>query len=50
MTSTSDWVLLSDDISSLSKQELAMFASEVEPRPDWRLWTDDFNNLIQVLK
>ena len=50
MTSTSDWMLLSDDVSSLSKQELAMFASEIEPRPDWRLWTDDFNNLIQVLK
>jgi len=50
MTSSSDWVLLSDDISSLSKQQLAMFATEIEPRPDWRLWTDDFNNLIQVLK
>lgn len=50
MTSTSDWMLLSDDVSSLSKPELAMFASEIEPRPDWRLWTDDFNNLIQVLK
>ena len=50
MTSSSDWVLLSDDISSLSKQELAMFTTEIEPRPDWRLWTDDFNNLIQVLK
>lgn len=50
MTSSSDWLLLSDDISSLSKQELAMFATEIEPRPDWRLWTDDFNNLIQVLK
>jgi len=50
MTSTSDWMLLSDDVVSLSKPELAMFASEVEPRPDWRLWTDDFNNLIQVLK
>jgi len=22
----------------------------VLPRPDWRLWTDDFNNLWQVLR
>ena len=25
-------------------------AREIESRPDWRLWTDDFNNLVQVLK
>ena len=24
--------------------------AEITPRPDWRLWTDDFNNLMQVLK
>lgn len=50
MTSTSDWVLLSDDNASLTKPELANFATPIEPRPDWRLWTDDFNNLLQVLK
>ena len=50
LTSTSDWVLLSADPASLAKPELAEFVSEIEPRPDWRLWTDDFNNLIQVLK
>jgi hypothetical protein len=25
-------------------------AQEIESRPDWRLWTDDFNNLVKVLK
>ena len=50
MTSTSDWVLLSDDPASLSKPALAGFATPIEPRQDWRLWTDDFNNLLQVLK
>jgi SAM-dependent methyltransferase len=50
MTSTSDWVLLSDDPASLSKPALAEFATPIEPRQDWRLWTDDFNNLLQVLK
>ena len=22
----------------------------ITPRRDWRVWTDDFNNLVQVLK
>ena len=48
--SSSDWVLLSDRRSSLDKPSLAEAATEVEARPDWRLWTDDFNNLVQVLK
>jgi len=50
MTSTSDWVLLSDDPTALAKPELAEFGTAVDRRPDWRLWTDDFNNLVQVLK
>ena len=50
MTSTSDWVLLSDDPAALAKPELTEFATPIEPHPDWRLWTDDFNNLVQVLK
>ena len=50
LTSTSDWVLLSDDPAALAGPALAEFATPIEPRPDWRLWTDDFNNLVQVLK
>jgi SAM-dependent methyltransferase len=50
MTSTSDWILLSDDPAALAKPELADFATPIEPHPDWRPWTDDFNNLVQVLK
>jgi hypothetical protein len=50
MTSTSDWVLLSDDPASLATPGLADQAKAIEARPDWRLWTDDFNNLLQVLK
>jgi SAM-dependent methyltransferase len=50
MTSTSDWILLSDDPAAFAKPELADFATPIEEQPDWRLWTDDFNNLIQVLK
>jgi SAM-dependent methyltransferase len=48
--SSSDWMLLSDDEESLDKPELTEAAKEVEVHKDWRLWTDDFNNLVQVLK
>jgi SAM-dependent methyltransferase len=48
--SRSDWVLLSDSRDLFDRPELAEVATEIEPRPDWRLWTDDFNNLLQVLK
>jgi spermidine synthase len=48
--SSSDWLLLSDRRSSLDKSILTEAAKEVEVRLDWRLWTDDFNNLWQVLK
>ena len=50
MASRSDWLLLSDRRESLDRPQLAEAAKEVEVREDWRLWTDDFNNLVQVLK
>ena len=48
--SRSDWLLLSDQRESLERPDLAEAATEVAVRKDWRLWTDDFNNLVQVLK
>jgi hypothetical protein len=48
--SRSDWLLLSDRRESLDRPALTEAATEVEVRKDWRLWTDDFNNLVQVLK
>jgi SAM-dependent methyltransferase len=50
LTSRSDWVLLSDSRELFDRPELAEAATEIVPRRDWRLWTDDFNNLVQVLK
>jgi hypothetical protein len=50
MASRSDWVLLSDRQASLDKPGIAEAAREAEVRRDWRVWTDDFNNLVQVLK
>ena len=48
--SRSDWLLLADRRAALDYRELTEVATEVEARRDWRLWTDDFNNLFQVLK
>ncbi len=48
--SSSDWVLLSDRTELLGKPELTEAAKEIEAHDDWRVWTDDFNNLVQVLK
>ena len=50
LASRSDWVLISDSREVLDNDDLAEAATEIETRRDWRLWTDDFNNLVQVLK
>ena len=50
LASRSDWVLLSDNSEVLEAPQLAEFAKPIAARRDWRLWTDDFNNLVQVLK
>ena len=48
--SRSDWVLLSDDEARLDAPPIEETAETIEPNPGWRLWTDDFNNIVQVLK
>jgi SAM-dependent methyltransferase len=50
VASSSDWVLLSDNAELLAKPEIAEHGQPVGPQPGWRLWTDDYNNLVQVLK
>ena len=50
MASRTDWVLLSDREASLQVPQIAEVATQVEPREDLRLWTDDFNNIVQILK
>jgi SAM-dependent methyltransferase len=50
LTSRSDWVLLSGSRELFDRPALAGAATKIVPRRDWRLWTDDFNNLVQVLK
>jgi MFS family permease len=50
LASRSDWVLVSGNRELLAKTQIADAATPIERRPDWRLWTDDFNNLFQVLR
>jgi hypothetical protein len=50
LASRSDWVILSANKPLLEHPRLAEASLPIEARPDWRLWTDDFNNLVQVLK
>jgi len=49
--SRTDWVLVSRDAATLKRKAIAeRGAVEAEDRPEWRTWTDDYSNLIQILK
>jgi SAM-dependent methyltransferase len=49
--SRSDWVLVSRDEQALKAEAISEAGAEpAEDRPDWRTWTDDYSNLIQILK
>ena len=50
LASHSDWVLVSTNKALLDNPRLTESSLPIEPRPDWRMWTDDYNNLVQVLK
>ena len=48
---TSTWVLVSRDAKALERPEIVdAGATEPETRDDWRTWTDDYSNLVQILK
>jgi hypothetical protein len=49
--SRTDWVLVSRDPKAL--QSAAIVKAGAEPpqdRPEWRTWTDDYSNLVQILR
>ena len=49
--SRTDWVLVSRDAAALARPAiLERNPQEIEDRTDWRTWTDDYSNLIQILK
>ena len=45
----SDWILLAKDKSLLSKSEIVEGTRVIPSTPNRRVWTDDFNNLLQAL-
>ena len=45
-----DWVLVTRNQALLERPAIAEFVSEIEDIPGMRGWTDDFNNLFQILK
>jgi hypothetical protein len=45
-----DWILMSRDTEFFARPEIASAARTIEPRAGLRLWTDDYNNLLQVFK
>jgi MFS family permease/SAM-dependent methyltransferase len=49
--SRTDWILISRDPAVLKRKEIVeRGAVAPEDRPGWRTWTDDYSNLIQILK
>jgi uncharacterized protein with PIN domain len=49
--SRTDWVLVSRDAAALERKAIVERSpAEVEDKPEWRTWTDDYSNLIQILK
>lgn len=49
-STTSDWVLVTRARPLLLKPEIVDATYVIPPEPGWRLWTDDFNNLVQVMR
>ena len=45
-----DWVLMTSGRNLLSIPELKKAATELRSRPNLRVWTDDYSNLIQIVK
>ncbi len=43
-----DWVVMTRDAELIP--EVAASAKPIEPRPGLRVWTDDYNNLLQVFR
>jgi spermidine synthase len=49
--SRTDWVLVSRDPKALKREAIAKANAETpQDRPEWRTWTDDYSNLVQILR
>jgi hypothetical protein len=49
-STVSDWILVSKDPMAVANPTIAAAAQPIPTRPEWQLWTDDFNNILQVLR
>ncbi len=49
-STVSDWVLLTKNKAFLRKPGIEAITKPVLPEPKWQMWTDDYHNLLQVLK
>ena len=47
---STEWVLMTSGRDLLAIPEIRDAATELETKPGIRLWTDDYSNLIQILK
>ncbi|HXI36849.1 MAG TPA: fused MFS/spermidine synthase [Burkholderiales bacterium] len=51
LRSRSDWVLVSKSRAALAAPQIVSAGGEpAEDEGDWRTWTDDYSNLVQILK
>jgi SAM-dependent methyltransferase len=50
MVSASDWVLVTRNQEFLNKQETFVGSENIVVPPHLRLWTDDYNNLYEILR
>jgi len=51
LRSRTDWVLVSRDEKALQAEAIVAGGGKpAEDRPEWRTWTDDYSNLVQILK
>jgi SAM-dependent methyltransferase len=48
--SRTDWVLVTRNPKLLQHESIKAEVAEIKEIPRLRLWTDDFNNLVQILK
>jgi hypothetical protein len=46
----SDWALITSNRDFLEAPEIRKMARPLETKADLRVWTDDYNNLFQILK
>ena len=47
---STDWVLVTRDRALLERSAIARFSSKIDEIPELGVWSDDFNNLFQILK